>query len=218
VPYATFGDPQTLNLYTYVENSPLNRIDADGHQDSGYGSSRETCNPSDCTAAHGGEGTAGDPHTAANASGQAQNTAPQTLDPSKLGPEWVSDPSHKAPNGERWVRGDGTKLDFHRGQKGAKGNRGKDHWHVIRPGERKPDRSLGDRGHIAPGTTVDLPIFAPKFSPVAPIPNGLLPTCTYCEGEPIRGPTIYPGVTPDAPMPGGVPASEPTVIPELAPA
>jgi hypothetical protein len=32
VPYATFGDPQTLNLYTYVENSPLNRIDADGHQ------------------------------------------------------------------------------------------------------------------------------------------------------------------------------------------
>jgi RHS repeat-associated protein len=31
VPYATFGDPQTLNLYTYVENSPLNRIDADGH-------------------------------------------------------------------------------------------------------------------------------------------------------------------------------------------
>jgi len=32
VPYATFGDPQTLNLYTYVENSPLNRIDADGHE------------------------------------------------------------------------------------------------------------------------------------------------------------------------------------------
>ena len=31
VPYANFGGPQTLNLYTYVENSPLNRIDADGH-------------------------------------------------------------------------------------------------------------------------------------------------------------------------------------------
>jgi RHS repeat-associated protein len=31
VPYAKFGDPQSLNLYTYVENSPLNRIDADGH-------------------------------------------------------------------------------------------------------------------------------------------------------------------------------------------
>jgi len=31
VPYAKFGDPQTLNLYTYVENGPLNRIDRDGH-------------------------------------------------------------------------------------------------------------------------------------------------------------------------------------------
>jgi RHS repeat-associated protein len=35
VPYAKFGDPQTLNLYTYVENSPLNRIDADGHEGDG---------------------------------------------------------------------------------------------------------------------------------------------------------------------------------------
>jgi len=32
VPYAVFGDPQTLNLYTYVENGPVNRADADGHQ------------------------------------------------------------------------------------------------------------------------------------------------------------------------------------------
>ena len=31
VPYAKFGDPQTLNLYSYVENSPVNRADADGH-------------------------------------------------------------------------------------------------------------------------------------------------------------------------------------------
>ena len=31
VPYAVFGDPQTLNLYTYVENAPVNRVDADGH-------------------------------------------------------------------------------------------------------------------------------------------------------------------------------------------
>jgi RHS repeat-associated protein len=32
VPYASFGDPQTLNLYTYVENAPVNRADADGHE------------------------------------------------------------------------------------------------------------------------------------------------------------------------------------------
>lgn len=37
VPYAVFGDPQTLNLYTYVENGPLNRVDADGHGGNGGG-------------------------------------------------------------------------------------------------------------------------------------------------------------------------------------
>jgi len=31
VPYAEFGDPQSLNLYSYVRNNPLNRVDADGH-------------------------------------------------------------------------------------------------------------------------------------------------------------------------------------------
>jgi RHS repeat-associated protein len=31
VPYATFADPQSLNLYSYVRNNPLNRTDADGH-------------------------------------------------------------------------------------------------------------------------------------------------------------------------------------------
>ena len=33
VPYAKFGDPQTLNLYSYVENGPINKADADGHGD-----------------------------------------------------------------------------------------------------------------------------------------------------------------------------------------
>jgi RHS repeat-associated protein len=31
VPYALFGDPQSLNLYTYVRNDPVSRADADGH-------------------------------------------------------------------------------------------------------------------------------------------------------------------------------------------
>jgi RHS repeat-associated protein len=35
VPYASFGDPQTLNLYSYVENGPLNKVDADGHMAGG---------------------------------------------------------------------------------------------------------------------------------------------------------------------------------------
>ena len=31
VPYAEFGDPQSLNLYTYVRNDPVTDADADGH-------------------------------------------------------------------------------------------------------------------------------------------------------------------------------------------
>jgi len=33
VPYAKLDDPQSLNLYSYVRNNPLNRFDPDGHQD-----------------------------------------------------------------------------------------------------------------------------------------------------------------------------------------
>jgi RHS repeat-associated protein len=36
VPYAKLGDPQTLNLYGYVKNNPLSRIDPDGHDDITY--------------------------------------------------------------------------------------------------------------------------------------------------------------------------------------
>lgn len=31
VPYSQFDDPQSLNLYGYVRNNPITRIDADGH-------------------------------------------------------------------------------------------------------------------------------------------------------------------------------------------
>ena len=34
VPYANLDDPQSLNLYAYVGNNPLTRVDADGHCDS----------------------------------------------------------------------------------------------------------------------------------------------------------------------------------------
>lgn len=32
LPYGNRDDPQTLNLYSYVRNNPLNRIDSDGHK------------------------------------------------------------------------------------------------------------------------------------------------------------------------------------------
>ena len=31
VPYASLGNPQSLNLYAYVNNNPLSEVDADGH-------------------------------------------------------------------------------------------------------------------------------------------------------------------------------------------
>jgi RHS repeat-associated protein len=31
VPYAVLGDPQSLNLYTYVRNTPTTTMDPDGH-------------------------------------------------------------------------------------------------------------------------------------------------------------------------------------------
>jgi RHS repeat-associated protein len=33
VPYAQLDDPQSLDLYAYVENNPIGRADADGHSD-----------------------------------------------------------------------------------------------------------------------------------------------------------------------------------------
>jgi len=73
VPYAKFGDPQTLNLYAYVENSPLNRVDADGHQEGGVIS----CSSSAvCNSSSGGQDTplkAGDYQAGPPDSGSAQN-------------------------------------------------------------------------------------------------------------------------------------------------
>jgi len=33
IPYAQMGNPQTLNLYSYVQNNPITGIDPDGHAD-----------------------------------------------------------------------------------------------------------------------------------------------------------------------------------------
>jgi RHS repeat-associated protein len=44
VPYATMDDPQSLNLYAYVRNNPLTRVDADGHWGC-QGSQEGFCSP-----------------------------------------------------------------------------------------------------------------------------------------------------------------------------
>jgi RHS repeat-associated protein len=49
VPYAVFGDPQSLNLYGYVRNDPLSRIDADGHYRKSPGDCPDYCPSHDLT-------------------------------------------------------------------------------------------------------------------------------------------------------------------------
>ncbi|MGH9514841.1 MAG: RHS repeat-associated core domain-containing protein [Terriglobales bacterium] len=84
VPYANFRDPQTLNLYSYVRNNPLNRIDPDGH--------KLVCNNSTTT------DHAGTIHVHVNCHEEADSEpiAPSTLDKFRtLFFSDVSDPADK---------------------------------------------------------------------------------------------------------------------------
>jgi len=44
VPYAKLDNPQTLNLYAYVQNNPLSNVDVDGHDDYTYDQSGNQIN------------------------------------------------------------------------------------------------------------------------------------------------------------------------------
>ena len=48
VPYALYGDPQSLNLYTYVRNDPVSQADADGHiSEEALCEQGKTCSPTE---------------------------------------------------------------------------------------------------------------------------------------------------------------------------
>lgn len=67
-------------------------------------------------------------------------------DPSSLPPEWMPDPTCRAPNRVRFKHPSGDTLEFDRGQPGVSGWRGKDHWHHN-----------GQKTHLKPGTQVPDP-------------------------------------------------------------
>ncbi len=71
-------------------------------------------------------------------------------DPSGLPSDWQRDPSHRDPNGEKWVHPGGDTLDWHKGRPGMPGWRGKDHWHHN-----------GGDDHLPPGTEVPDPVMPP---------------------------------------------------------
>ena len=194
VPYAHFENPQSLNLYGYVRNGPTTRFDADGHTD-----------PRDMKLP------------------QLDNVPPNQdkfvphcfcekfpADPSGLGPKWKHDPSHKSPNGQRFRRPDGWGVDFDKAQKGKPGFRGKDHWHVVPPGETKAEKD-----HHAPGDEMPIPDMH-EFR--VPVPSELLPVWDgpLCAGGPCDGtvPSAPFGTpAPGVPYPGRAPS--PGRIPEL---
>jgi RHS repeat-associated protein len=244
VPYAKFGDPQSLNLYGYVENGPVNRIDADGHTLAGWTSAGDTWMP---TGGYGGVNDGGlgavggstmmeisstgedqqallDWASSLAAAAASDLGRPHCIcdkfpkDPSGLGPEWSPDTSYKYPHGKRFRRADGWGIDFHEGKpgKGRRAKGGKDHWHVVEPGTNKKSDE-----HFLPGQ--DMPIPNSPFS--LPIPDGL-------QGPADPVPALPPGyVYPCAgcdPVPAGprpfftpipgpgttIPSPEPVLVPE----
>jgi RHS repeat-associated protein len=59
VPYAKLGNPQTLNLYSYVGNNPLSAVDPDGHQNTPGGTQCGQVVSIACN--NPGDGPAGEP-------------------------------------------------------------------------------------------------------------------------------------------------------------
>ncbi len=75
VPYAVFGDPQSLNLYGYVRNDPVSRADADGHTDA-----QQPC-PTKLCATPFSSGTTGYSAAMAEAETKKQGEAQKPLSP-----------------------------------------------------------------------------------------------------------------------------------------
>ena len=148
VPYAKLDDPQTLNLYAYVGNNPLIRTDPTGHCSAGDIKCMKDNMFNFCGFRCP---VASVPHTFKLPS-----------DPSGLGSDWTQDTGHKNPNGSKWKNPDGWDLEFHKGKQGAKGFRGKDHWHLTPPGAEEKDDE-----HLAPGTEVTVTVPDPKPEPAA---------------------------------------------------
>jgi hypothetical protein len=107
-----------------------------------------------------------DPANAVDPEGLETIEVTLPANPSGLGPNWQPDPSHREPNGERWVLPGGGGLDFHPARPGMGGHQEKDHWHVVNPPKHpgvpgragKPQR---EDGWHEPGDKVEITV--PKW-------------------------------------------------------
>ena len=89
--------------------------------------------------------------------------------PSGLPDGWIKDPTHKNPNGEKWIYPKtGDELEWHPKQKGKPGWRGKDHWYHNRgkkhlpPGTEVPDPQESCNIDNTPSWQSSLPKIEPK--------------------------------------------------------
>ena len=90
-------------------------------------------------------------------------------DPAGLPDGWIKDPNHRNPNGEKWIYPKtGDELEWHKGQPGKPGWRGKDHWHHNRgknhlpPGAEIPDPEPNDSDN---SYSCNMPNIKPKPLP-----------------------------------------------------
>jgi hypothetical protein len=153
VPYAILGNPQTLNLYSYVGGDPTNHADPDGHMNLNALSTENTENwlgdyldgsgsgeaesKTEEKAQDKGQGQSGQSEDDKRASWDKSKPTPP--DPSKLGPDWKLNPKHKDPNGgEEYInQKTGEKIEWNKGRPGSwgpKADRAKDGWHHTPPG------------------------------------------------------------------------------------
>ena len=169
MPYAKLDDPQSLNLYSYVQNNPLSTADADGHtnllmkliqnKDSLWNifnifnrrsKDKSQKDESASSALQNDQNKNQQDQTKPSGSNTPPSwdpSKPLPKDPSGLGSGWKEDKSHRSPNDDRYINDKGDKLDWHKGMPGKTGEKGKDHWHWL-PGGNKEDK------HYNPGDTI----------------------------------------------------------------
>ena len=104
VPYATFGDPQTLNLYAYVNNNPNTGIDLNGHMETinqtgcfdpgngdpgggTWGNSFDPTNPAQGTAAGPGSSSGSTPGSNNSTGSGGQGSLPKAAKPKAPQPD-----------------------------------------------------------------------------------------------------------------------------------
>lgn len=122
-------------------------------------------------------------------------------DPSGLGPQWTPDPTHQYPNGQRFTNPNGDILDFHKGQSGKPGWRGRDHWHWNK-----------EKKHLKPGDEVPADTECPKkeepkteekpkAQELRGLPPGYVCEAMWDDGRCVRmRPSWNPGTGPPIPL------------------